>query len=323
MNRILFVKKTHCQKELLTIQDPRYREWVFQYTFQEFKKDLGKGDITTNTFFVQDREIKAAVIAKESGIFAGRQEIEFFLKKFKNISLRFLKKDAENVEKNEVLLELKGSIFELMKLERVILNLLGRMSGVATFTKKIIGEVKTINPNILITPTRKTLWGWLDKRACVLGGGGTHRLSLDNAILIKHNHLRASGVSLEHFLRKILQSKPIHKGKFVEIEVHNVNNALTAARFFSQTQKRGFRLPCFVMFDNMKSHQIANTLQQIKKARYGDRIFFEVSGRISEKNIRAYARTGVDIISIGAITNSAPMFDLSMRVYPPIKCKCT
>lgn len=268
------------------------------------KKDVGRGDITTKACFPKSKQISAYIVAKETGILAGRQEIDFFLGRYRTIRFRFLKRDGDFLKKGDRILMLRGSVHDLMKTERVILNLLGRMSGVATFTHRIVSLAKKINPRILITPTRKTLWGLLDKRACSLGGAGTHRLGLDSAILIKHNHIRASGLPLGKFLNNVMLSLSKHdapKPRFVEVEVGNAHDAQIAAEF-----------PVILMLDNMKPRAIRKTLASIPKN--SKALYFEASGGINGRNIASYAKSGVQILSLGMLTHSAPMLDFSMRV---------
>lgn len=311
--------QTHCQKHALTVRNPVYKRWVLQYTFGEMKKDLGSGDITTALFFDKPSRARAFVIAKENGVLAGAAETDFFLKRIKGIKFRFLKKDGSIIKKKERVLELAGDVRLLMQAERAILNLLGRMSGVASFTRRIIEKAKKINPGILITPTRKTLWGLLDKRACVLGGGGTHRLGLDNAVLIKHNHIKASDINMERFFERAVQKLIFQKtpARFFEIEVRNRRDGLAAAKVFGKAVENGLHTPCCIMMDNMKPSEIAGTVKAIGESGLRNHILLEASGRINGKTLAAYTKTGVDILSVGAITHSAPMLDLSMRVISP------
>lgn len=319
MKKQNLIAKFHSQSELLTPSNSRYREWILQYTESEMKKDVGRGDITTKACFPKPKRISAYIVAKETGILAGQQEIEFFLVRYRTMRFRFLKRDGNFLKKGDRILMLRGSVHDLMKTERIILNLLGRMSGVATFTHRIVLRTKKINPMVLITPTRKTLWGLLDKRACLFGGAGTHRLSLDSAILIKHNHVRTSGFSLQKFLHNVMLSLPKHdlrRAKFVEIEVCNMPDAIQAAEVFLQYTRRKISAGRFcVMLDNMQPREIRAALAKIKLAGLGRGIIFEASGGINEKNLSAYAKSGVSILSLGILTHSAPMMDFSMRVY--------
>lgn len=306
--------KTHNQANLLTLKNPLYREWVLQYTFGELKKDLGRGDATTMHILRKPRRVTARIFSRAPGVLAGRQEVEFFLKK--RLCVKFLKRDGQRIRGEEAIALLSGDIREILKVERVTLNLLGRMSGVATQTSRIVEKVKKVNRHILITPTRKTLWGLLDKRACVLGGGGTHRLNLDNAILIKDNHLDAMGRDIEKAIKSFFSSG--QKAAFFEIEVATSKEAKIACAVLAKLKKDGrCRIPCFVMLDNFSPKNIQKTLKILRAANFKSCAKIEASGGINEKNIRAYAKTGVDIISMGSLTHSAPMFNLSLEISSP------
>jgi len=299
-----------------------------QFTVKELEKDLGRGDITTDWLFKKPKKVTVCIIAKEAGIFAGRQEIEFFLKT--RIRVKFLKKDGARIHTGDTIAYLYGDIQEILKAERVILNLLGRMSGVATATSRIVKKIKKINPNILIAPTRKTLWGLLDKRAVVLGGGETHRLGLDNAILIKDNHLDALGRTAARLLNTAPEGRSLgrdipkaiysffplrQKVAFFEIEVETPTEAKIACAVLKKLQKTGeCRIPCFVMLDNFSPPRIQKTLKILHAAHLQSCAKIEASGGINEKNILAYAKTGIDIISMGSLTHSAPMFDFTLQI---------
>lgn len=284
-----------------------------QFTARELEKDFGRGDITTASLFKKPKQAKARVIAKESGILAGRQEVEFFLNtSAKRLRVKFLKRDGGRIRAGNTLAILKGDIREILKVERVVLNLLGRMSGIATFTARIVLKAKRVNPRILITPTRKTLWGLLDKRACVLGGAGTHRLNLGNAILIKDNHLDAFGRNIPKAIESFFPIR--QKAAFFEIEVETSREAKIACMTLQKLQKEGkCRIPCFVMLDNFSPQKIKQTLKILSAENLTSCVKIEASGGINESNIRAYVKTGVDLISMGSLTHSAPMLDVSLR----------
>lgn len=306
------LQKTHLQKEKLTLENLSYKALVLQYTEEELQKDLGDGnDLTTLTLFSIDQSKEGYILAKEPGVLGGIQELRFFLPQI-GIEAEFSKADGETFELGKIT-KLKGTIKNLLKAERVILNLLGRMSGVATLTKKFVEKATAENPDVLVTPTRKTLWGLLDKKACVLGGGGTHRLSLSDAIVIKHNHIRGFGSDVQLPLRKALNATFDAKGiRFVEVEVSHPREAREAIRIFADFKMKGYPLPCFVMFDNMPPNQIVDTLKNFGMPI--PEVYFEASGGITLDNIQDYAKTGVHIISVGAITHSAPMLDFSFRI---------
>lgn len=277
-----------------------------------FESDAGRGDITTQALFPHACSVQAFIKSREAGIFAGRQEVESFLKG--KLRAKFFRRDGEKIRKDERLLELTGDILKILALERTILNFLGRMSGVASGVMRMVKKARRMNPLIEVSCIRKTLLGLLDKRACMLGGGDTHRLNLSDAILIKDNHLDALGRNIEEALTRANQKIPSH-AKFLEIEVENSDEALRACRVF---KKLKLCLPCFVMFDNFSPAQIRSALQKISAANLKNAVTgFEASGGITEKNIAAFAKTGVDIISMGSLTASAKMMDLTLEIRGP------
>lgn len=313
--------KTHNRLDLLNIRNPMYCDWIFWCLTEQFEKDLGKGDITTDILFRSraQKHATAKIIAKQKGVLAGRMEIDFFLakapKKFRlslnKLAVKFCKKDGDEILAGNTICEIRGSIKDILKVERTVLNFLGRMSGIATAARRTANRVRTVNRNILVTPTRKTLWGLLDKRACAIGGCGTHRLNLNDAILIKDNHLDIYKRNIETTIRKFfpLKLKPV----FFEIEVSNKIEALKASREFKKLKNKGLlSILCFIMLDNFSIRNAAETIGLLKKMGLRDLIGIEISGGIIEKNIIQYAKTGPDIISMGALTHSVPSLGFSL-----------
>lgn len=306
-------KKTHNQADALTPKNPVYRDWIFWCAMGQLKKDLGRGDVTTDTLF-QNEKATAIIFSKQAGILAGVQEIGYFSAKADKFKIKFYKKDGAAIKRGEKICAIEGKVSDILKMERIILNLMGRMSGIATATSKIVKKVKLIDPNILVAPTRKTLWGLLDKRACVIGGAGTHRLSLDNAVLIKDNHMDALGGDAFLAIKKFVgRQKSV---KFIEIEAQNFHTAVAAAKSFNK-----FGINGFIMLDNFSPKNVKKTIKALKKSGLRGKIGIEVSGGITPLNVAQYAKTGADIISMGGLTHSAPMLDLSLRFQTPIKCR--
>jgi len=312
---------THRATQFLTIENSQYKQWVFRYTFLELEKDLGtKGDITTNAIFPEKKMANAKIIAKADGILAGREEIEYFLSTadptFRpsikgEIDLKFLIQDGEKFEKGDQIAELRGGIHDLLAVERVTLNLLMRMSGIATQTKKIIKKIK--GKEVLITATRKTLWGLLDKKAVTIGGGGTHRINLSDAILVKDTHADMLKRDYQEILRRIAHSSI--GARFCEIEVETGKEAISASEIFSKMISRGEIIyPGIILLDNFSPAEIHQTLEEIKKSDAYEKLLFEASGGITIENIEDYANTGVDIISMGSLTNDSKVVDMSMKI---------
>jgi nicotinate-nucleotide pyrophosphorylase (carboxylating) len=180
------------------------------------------------------------------------------------------------------------------------------MSGVATTTRKV---VDIVGDEVLIAPTRKTLWGWLDKRAVMLGGGGTHRLNLNDAVIVKDNHLALLDGNLAEVVERLERSTA--DCRFVEIEVDNVGDAVTLAAKLSDSTINAARV---VMFDNMNPTEIEDALTQIKMRDHYKNLLFEASGGVDMDNVATYAKTGVDIISMGCLTTGAKSLDMSFAV---------
>lgn len=321
MDRQALAQLTHKVAGFLRLDNNVYKQWVFKYTFLELEKDLGaKGDVTTRAIFAENLEVRAKIIAKEDGILAGAEEVEYFLMKSDEnfrprvsgkFSVDLKKKDGDVLKNGDVVMEISAGVHDLLAAERVLLNLLMRMSGVATKTRRIVDKVAEYG--ILIVPTRKTLWGLLDKKGVVVGGGGTHRLNLCDAVLIKDSHLDLMGRDTYRVLKNLGESKP--DCRFVEVETENAKEAVNAAKFLS-VDLSTYKLNTIgvIMFDNMAPSDIKAAVDELKKADLYERLLFEASGGINEANVIEYAKTGVDIISMGELTNGVRSLDMSMKI---------
>lgn len=322
MDRSALKSFTHNAKDFLSVGKNDYKQWVFRYTFLELEKDLGvAGDITTRSLGLSDAKVKGVIKSSENGVVAGLEELKYFMidsdPRFRprvgSFELKLFKKDGDVVAAGETVAEISGRVSDVLAVERVCLNLLMRMSGVATYTKKFVDLVKACGCDTLITPTRKVLWGWLDKKACVLGGGGTHRLNLSDAILVKDNHIKALGGFVATAVKNLANSKP--DTRFIEIEVESIEEASKAAEsLHSFISQKTLNVPVCIMFDNMKVADILDALNLMKQKGYYDDILFEASGGINEDNLESYAKTGVDIISIGKLTMGCKGLDFGMEI---------
>jgi nicotinate-nucleotide pyrophosphorylase (carboxylating) len=260
-------------------------------------EDIGKGDITSK--LLPRKKIKAHIISKQEGTLAGINYVKYiFLSK--GCKIRIIKNDGSKIKPNQIVLEIIGPIQTILACERTALNLLSRMSGIATKTKKLVNKIHLINPKIKLYSTRKTAPGlrFFDKEAVKIGGGEKHRMSLDEMIMIKDNHLAL----VDSLPRLILKARK--KYKKIEIEVENQEDALLAA-------VTGVDI---VMLDNFSPKEIIKTITQLKKSKLRHRIKLEASGGINEKNISSFAKTGVDWISVGEITSSVLGIDFSLEI---------
>jgi len=227
------------------------------------------------------------------------------------------KRDGDLLGDGETLLEFSGGRDDLLALERVGLNLLQRMSGIATLTRSYQERVRRHNPEALVVGTRKTPWGLLDKRALHLGGGGTHRLGLWDAILIKNNHLALLANREEEAVPLAIDRAWASRNgaAFVEVEVRSQESALVAARTFRRRQDtEPGACPCLVMLDHFSPADAARLVETLRRENLLEHVLIEASGNISESNLEDYADSGADALSIGSLTHSALALDLCQRL---------
>ena len=257
-------------------------------------EDLGKGDITSA--LLPRNKIRAKIISRQNAVVAGaRYAKEIFV--LKGCNVKILKKDASKVKRNQTILEISGTPQAILSCERTALNLLSRMSGIATQTNNL---VKKIPRKTKLYATRKTAPGlrFFDKEAVKIGGGEKHRMSLDQMIMLKDNHLLIGG-SIEKLVKKAKS-----KYRQVEIEVESQKDAILAA-------KAGATI---VMLDNFSPSKVSRTIAALKKLGLRKKVKVEASGGINASNIHFFAKTGIDMISMGEITDSVIGIDLSLEV---------
>jgi len=257
-------------------------------------EDIGKGDITSA--LLEKKKITVKIISREYAIIAGVTHAKEIFK-IKGCAAKILKKDGSKIKPNGTIMTITGDAAKILMCERTALNLLTRMSGIATQTNQL---VKKIPAKTKLYATRKTAPGlrYFDKEAVEIGGGKKHRLRLDEMVMIKDNHI-ALHDSLESLIKK---AKAKHK-KF-EVEVENIPDVILAA-------KSGASI---VMLDNFTPAQIKKAIVTLKNQKLRSKVLLEASGGINEKNITSYGKTGVDIISVGSITNSVKGIDMSLEI---------
>ncbi len=266
------------------------------------REDIGFEDITTNALIKQETQAKAKMISKGKGIIAG-VEIAKNICEDLDLYLSSYKSDGETTSIGDVVLSIEGNARRILAIERILLNLMMKMSGIATLTNKMVKKAREYNPNIIIAGTRKTTPGiqlW-EKQAIKIGGGDTHRFRLDDCAMIKDNHLSLVE-DLEWAIKKV--KSYVSFTKKIEIEVETVEDAITAA-------KCGVDI---ILLDNMKPSMIKQVIERLENEDLRDKIILEASGGINPDNIDEYASTGVDVISMGFITHSAPILDLSLEI---------
>ena len=270
---------------------------IIKYMLRE---DEGFGDITSNALIPENKIFYAKLITKDDGILAGIEIIKEMFSEY-GIEIISSKKDGDEIAKGDVLLELEGNARKILLLERTALNLLMRMSGVATITNRIVNKVHDVNPKIRVVGTRKTAPALqkFDKLAISIGGGDTHRNALDDMVLIKDNHIAVVG-SVKEALQ--LAKENISFSKKIEIEVESTEDAIIACENGAD----------IVMFDNMTPQEAQDTLNVLEEKDLRKDVLIEISGGITEDNILDYAPLDVDIISLGSLTHQASSLNFSL-----------
>jgi nicotinate-nucleotide pyrophosphorylase (carboxylating) len=266
------------------------------------EEDLGQGDVTTSLTIPASIVVEAKVLAKEAGVVAGIEEALVFLNSF-GFETEAKVSDGTEVKPNTILLKLVGDARTLLSLERTLLNLLSRMSGIATKTNRIVKKIREAGYKTQVASTRKVAPGlaYFDKKAVALGGGDVHRLHLDDMVLIKDNHFAIIG-DIEQVIGKTKEK--VSFSKKIEVEVLSLENAVKAAEAGAD----------IIMLDNFSPSGIKKTLMALAKEKLRGKVLVEASGGISEENVLDYVSTGVDIVSLGEITASAKSMDSSLEV---------
>lgn len=264
-------------------------------------EDVSHDDITSHILIPPELNGKASIVIKEAGIVAGGEVAgKVFHRADATLKVEILIKDATVVKPGDVVATISGKVTSILKAERVALNFMQRLSGIASLTARYVAEIHGYNA--IITDTRKTTPGLrnLEKYAVLMGGGKNHRRHLGDGILIKDNHiaaLRAMGMNLTDIVTKAKQNSP--SGMKVEIEVTSDKEALVAAEAGADT----------VMLDNMSPDEMRQAVKLVS-----GRSEIEASGGITLANVREAAATGVNIISIGALTHSPGALDISIQL---------
>lgn len=265
-------------------------------------EDLGQGDITTALTVAAGVSAEAEVICKEPGVIAGIEEVTILLESL-GLKVQSLFRDGDQIVANKTVMKISGDAGTMLSAERTVLNLVSRMSGIATTSRQLVEKIKKAKLKARVACTRKVAPGLLyfDKKAFVLGGGDSHRLHLDDMILIKDNHIKVAG-SLQNAVKNA--KKRASFTKKIEVEVTSAEDAVRAAEAGAD----------IIMLDNFSPSQIRGAVKALEKTGFSDKVLLEASGGITAKNILAFASEGVDIVSLGEATESAIVLDLSLEV---------
>jgi nicotinate-nucleotide pyrophosphorylase (carboxylating) len=267
-------------------------------------EDVGQGDVTAAAIVAAGLKVTAEVVAKEDGVAAGLEETTILAQTL-GLETKANVADGAKIKNKQVLLTICGDAQTILTLERTMLNLLSRMSGIATQTSALNAKLRKAGVKAKIAATRKSAPGMLyfDKKAVVIGGGDAHRLHLDDMVLIKDNHLAIVG-GVEAAVKKAKVS--VSFTKKIEVEVTSEADALKAAEAGAD----------IVMLDNFSPAQANAAGEKLRRAGFSN-VLLEVSGGITSENLLEYANAQVDVISLGALTHSVKALDLSLEISRP------
>ncbi|OHB71464.1 MAG: nicotinate-nucleotide diphosphorylase (carboxylating) [Planctomycetes bacterium RBG_16_41_13] len=293
---------------------PEKIDILIQLAIQE---DIGSGDITTESIFPPDLMGEGEFLAKEDGVIAGLPVVErLFSKIDKNILLKKGISEGMFVKKGDVIASVNGNVRPILSGERIALNFLQRLSGIATLTAQFVEEVKPLK--VAVMDTRKTAPGWryLEKYAVAIGGGVNHRMGLYDQVLVKDNHL--------DFMKKELSAEEIASISVIEKTVSMLRKKIgnrvlieVETRTLSEVEDAIKANVDVILLDNMDAEKIRSAVSLVKNGKYGKgahRPLMEASGNITLDNVKSIAQTGVDRISIGALTHSAKALDISLKI---------
>jgi nicotinate-nucleotide pyrophosphorylase (carboxylating) len=280
-----------------------------QELMRMLKEDVGQGDITTTAVVPSGTLVQAKIIAKQTAVVAGILEAKAL---FEMLDNKFVAKVEEGVQvpAGTVIAEVAGDGRTILMAERTVLNILMRMSGIATETKKLVERVQDAGLSVRVAATRKTAPGlrYFDKRAVTVGGGDPHRMRLDDAFLVKDNHIMIAGgidEAVKHACRAASFSKK------VEVEAKTKAQAVQAAMLGAD----------IVMLDNMTVEEAMETMDELAARSLRDKVLIEISGNIAPENLINYAMLGPDIVSLGSLTHSVKAVDMSLKVVEVKKVK--
>ena len=285
------------------------KEKIFPLVMSALKEDVGAGDITSALLFEKDENVMANIIVSQACVLAGIDAAKWIFNALdEKITFRSLYNDGATLKKGKRVISLKGSIKNILSGERTALNFLGRLSGVATLTNRFVEKTK--GTKAMIFDTRKTTPGLreLEKYAVTMGGGSNHRMGLWDGILIKDNHLGGLMLQALDSARAISEAvKKARQGGYrdVEIEVNSLEE-------FNAALEAG---PEVILLDNMEIEDIRKAVRLRDKVGGVSPPLIEVSGGVDLEDVARIAKTGVDRISVGSLTHSAPSIDFSLEIY--------
>ncbi|AKB13093.1 nicotinate-nucleotide pyrophosphorylase [carboxylating] [Methanosarcina thermophila] len=262
------------------------------------EEDLGYDDVSCT--IVPDKPVEAIIFTKEACVIAGIKEAESIFC-YLGVQDETTLKDGDHVKEGDIIFRLKGGAVSILRAERLVLNFLGHLSGIATLTRACVDIVRKHSETTRVACTRKTTPGIrkFEKLAVAAGGGDTHRFNLSDSVMIKDNHVKLMGIEAA-----INAAKKTSFTRKIEVEVESAEDAVLAAKLGAD----------IIMLDNMQPEAVRETLEILKEKGLRDSVIVEASGGISLENLENYAKTGVDVISMGSLIHKSRWIDLSLEI---------
>jgi len=290
------LRQHYDQSHLLTLDHAWYREQVKRYVLDAIYSDAST-DLTAKRLLKRSTQCIGQIICKQTGVVAGLQEITWVAQKL-GLSIKTKVVDGNKIKPKQVIAVLKGSARTMLGAERTLLNTMQHLSGVATVTQQLVQQV---GKKPIVCATRKTLLGALDKRAVAVGGGYTHRLGLFDGVMVKDNHQALVNI-------KLLKQTSWPKTVSTTIEISS----------FTQLKQCLVHYPFYqvLLLDNFTPVQLKQAVRWLLKIKQRQNFILEASGGITPQNIEQFAKTGVDAMSLGYLTHSAPALDISLDIIP-------
>jgi len=266
------------------------------------EEDVRSGDLTTNVTIPEEKTALATIYAREKSILAGIKEAEA-IAYLTGLTYEVLCFEGNWVNPEDPVMRLRGKARTLLTVERLILNIIQRMSGIATKTYRMVSVAREVNPSVKIACTRKTTPGfrYFEKRAVVIGGGDPHRYALDDMVLIKNNHITAVG--------------GVHEAVSAAKDAVSFSKKISCeARTLQETEEAISAGAHIVLLDNFSPQDIGGLIEVLKSKGVRGNVILEASGGINEENVREYAQNEIDVISSGSLTHSYDSMDFNMRL---------
>ncbi len=275
---------------------------IAQFIQAAISEDIGEGDHSTLSTIPPAKEAKAKLLVKENGILAGVELAEKIFHQFDpSLKVNLFKKDGDTIVKGDIAFEVRGKARSILSTERLVLNCMQRMSGIATYTNRLCKLIDGTSAQLIDTRKTTPNFRLMEKWAVAIGGGRNHRFALYDMVMLKDNHIDVAGGIADAVSNAVKYLKAEHKKLLIEVETRNLREVQEALN----TQAVDI-----ILLDNMSTSEMTKAVKLIS-----GKCKTEASGGITEATLRATAECGVDYISMGALTHSVKSLDLSLKIF--------